>query len=177
MLQRGVGITADHQWGPRLATSGYVFMAMDTPPPTKTSSVGAPIGADVTLEVALDGDAKSRRDRLRERSGQLRRSCLEPTDRLDNGFEITRDKHINRARTVQLRVASVNPDFNALRTVDMLELTKDVMDVHESVTSAGRGPRRSGRPMVNLSFSNPGDLANFGRGQPELSDFLDKRWE
>ena len=55
MLREGWGVLLGHQWGPNLATSGELCMAMDTPDYQWTSIPFSPVAMSTKRPPPFDG--------------------------------------------------------------------------------------------------------------------------
>jgi hypothetical protein len=59
----------------------------------------------------------------------------------------------------------VKPDVNAFRGVHLLELTNDVPDLQQSVTSLPLRLVGAGCPVMDLALANTDDVRQLGGGQ------------
>lgn len=54
---------------------------------------------------------------------------MQPVDRVDDGLKLPLDQEIDRSLSGKLGVAGVQPNLDALGTVDLLKLANDVVNV------------------------------------------------
>ena len=92
---------------------------------------------------------------------------------MNNRLEVSVDEHVDRASAAEFRVASMQPDLYAVRPVNVLQLTNDVVDIYEAVPGLGDWARGSSSPVLNLPFPHACDLSDLGRSQAASADFID----
>jgi len=99
---------------------------------------------------------------------------LQPVDRVDDRLEFPLDQEIDRSLTAKFGVPGVQPDLDTLRTVDLLKLPNNVVDIDKAIAGLSGWLRGPGGPVLHLTFSNTRDRPNLSGGKTAAAELLDQ---